>query len=176
MTTILRKITEKDFGLSNWLDAEADQLMQRQKALAAFLARVTEPNEKRKRLPRIIRRKPKFLPGNCLSFQNPDGRYSAGLVTAINDSDPEYGRDLVVLMDYLSSQPPETRDYLARKWLHTPSGDLMCYWYGHSGFRKVSAKLSVVDTIEVLETDPINSNAHADWQGFGPFVVRAKGN
>ena len=172
--SVLTEVCSPDFGMDAWMDSDPDQQQARRVAIAAFLERIGQPTPKPKRLPRLVRRRPKFEPGACLAYQNPDGRYIAGLVTATNDSDPEYGRDLLVLLDYLSNIPPAEADFLARKWLYTPKGNLMCYWYGPSGYRKISKNLSVIGTIDIMETDPKDSSAHADWRGFGPFVLRAK--
>lgn len=171
---VLSVVSEPDFGMHAWSDASADQKKKRESAIAAFLAQLRRPNPNPKRLPRIVRRPSKFEPGVCISYRNPDGRYTAGLVTATNNSDPEHGRDLIVLLDYLSTTPPSIADFLTRRWLRTPKGDLMCYWYGPSGHRKIAKNLSVIGTIPIEKGDPQDSNAHADWQGFGPFVIRAK--
>ena len=172
--SILAKVSAKDFGMEVWSDADATLISKRRKAVASFLKRIGKPNPNPKRMPRIVHRKPKFQPGACLSYQHADGRYTAGLVTANHDKDPEHGRDLVVLMDYLSMKPPVLDDFLARNWLHTPKGTLMCFWYGPTGYRTISKMLSVVDYIELQESDPKDSGEHADWRGFGNFVIRVK--
>jgi hypothetical protein len=172
--SILAKVSVKNFGMDAWSDADATQISKRRKAVESFLKRIRKPNPRPKRMPRIVRRKPKFQPGACLSFQHADGRYTAGLVTAIHDKDPEHGRDLVVLMDYLSTKPPVRDDFVARNWLHTQKGTLMCYWYGPTGYRTISKLLTVVDVIELQESDPKDSGQHADWRGFGNFVIRVK--
>ena len=119
-------------------------------------------------------RGPKFSPGVCLSLRHPDGRYSAGLVTAVHDSDPAHRRDLIVLLDYLSDVPPSLEDFEARKWLYNRKGSLMCFWYGPSGFETVADRLTAVGAIDLVDADPKDASLHADWPGFGPFVVRLK--
>lgn len=171
---ILARVSQEDFGMQAWSDADAELISKRRKAVESFLKRIRKPNARPKRLPRIAKRTPKFQPGACLSYQHPDGRYTAGLVTAIHDRDPENGRDLVVLLDYLSTEPPQVDDFIQRKWLHTVKGSLMCYWYGPAGYRQISKMLSVVDIIELQEDDPRDTGEHADWRGFGNFVIVTK--
>ncbi|MEX0793955.1 MAG: hypothetical protein WD045_12525 [Pirellulaceae bacterium] len=173
-------ISQPGFGLATWDDAPEQERRKRTEAIKVFLERVLSPNPVPKKFPKIVVRKPKFKPGDCITYQTRDGQFVAGLVTAVDDVDPEAGRDLIVLMDYLANSPPTLKEFSRRNWLRLKAknsddvGTLMCYWYGPEGYRKVSKRLTLVGRIELLDSDPDNADGHAHWEGFGPFVVRRK--
>ena len=131
---LLEKLRADGFGLANWEDAPATDLEKRKEEVAKFLARVSTENKKPKKLPKIVIRRPKFRPGDCLSFQLKDGRFTGGYVLATNDSDPEAGRDLIVMLDYLDAEPPSIEPFEKRQWLRLHHGSwdgkLNCSWYG----------------------------------------------
>ncbi len=172
---LLERIQADGFGLANWQDAPESDQKKRKSEIGKFITRVSTGNEKPKKLPKIVRRKPKFSPGDCLSFQFDDGRFTGGYVLATNESDPEHGRDLIVMLDYLDADPPSLQPFEQRQWLrlHHGSwgGELDCAWYGPRQFRSVSKLISVVGKVPVQDDDPQDVNGHKDWEGFGHQIL-----
>lgn len=105
-------------------------------------------------------RPPKFKAGDCLSIHLPDGRHAAALVLAADHSNVEHGLNLVGVLDYLSPEKPSVDDFRARKWLEIA-------WYHYMGFRAVKDRLELVGQVEILDSDPKDSNGHRRWNGIG---------
>ena len=116
---------------------------------------------------KTVIRRPKFKPGDCLSIHLPDGRYAAALVLAADDSNPEHGLDLIAVLDFLSPDKPPIDVFRERKWLEVA-------WYHYMGFRAVKQRLDVVGAIEILESDPKDSNVHHRWNGIGEQAISRK--
>ena len=168
---LLARIQVDGFGLANWEGVPPDEYAKRKANIDRFIQRVSTDNPKPKKIPKLTRRKPKFSAGDCLAFELSDGRFTGGYVLATNDSDPEHGRDLIVMLDYLGVEPPAVDLFESRQWLRLNhgkwDGKLDCSWYGPEKFRSVSKKLSVVATVAVNEDDPKDVNSHKSWDGFG---------
>jgi hypothetical protein len=81
-------------------------LARRRAALETFIRKIDTPNRRPKRPPRLVVRAPKFRPGDCLSIQLAAGQYAAAIVLAADHSVPEYGKNLVGVLDYLSKTSP----------------------------------------------------------------------
>ena len=109
---------------------------------------------------KTVIRPPKFKPGDCLSIRLPDGRYAAALVLATDHSHPEHGLDLIAVLDFLSPVKPAIEVFRERKWLEVA-------WYHYIGFRAVKQRLEVVGAVEILESDPKDSNVHHRWNDIG---------
>lgn len=172
---LLDRIRADRFGLENWQEAPPADLKKREKDVKKFIAKVSVDNPSPKKIPKIVRRKPKFTPGDCLAYELPDGRFAAAYVLATNDSDPEYGRDMVVVMDYLDAEPPELKLFQDRKWLYLNhgswDGQLDCSWYGPEGFRKIGKRISLIGTVPVRKKDPKNVNSFKCWEGLAYQVL-----
>lgn len=169
---LLDRVCSPDFGTRNWTDTDKKTLNERREKVAQFQKRIATPNPKPKRFPKLTKRSPKFKPGDCIAIEHPDGRYTAGFVTATDSKDPEHGRDLVTLIKYLASKPPVQSDFERREWLHNQKGTMLCSWYSARSFRSVSKNIHLICTIPMLDSDPVKSDSHADWQLFGPLAVR----
>ena len=167
---LLARLRVDGLALQKWQDAEASVLKTRQQKVAEFVERVSSPNTKPKKLPKLVRRPPKFAAGDCLAFRLDDGRFTGAYVLATNDSDPECGRDLIVMLDYLADEPPGLEPFEARQWLRLHhgkwGGQLDCSWYVE-GFRSVSKRISVVGKVPVRDDDPKTFNSMRDWRSFG---------
>ncbi|PQO25041.1 hypothetical protein C5Y96_26415 [Blastopirellula marina] len=172
---LLSRISADGFGLENWQDASKADLKKRQQDVKKFIERVSADNPAPKKIPKIVRRKPKFTAGDCLAYELPDGRFTAAYVLATNDTDPEHGRDLVVVVDYLGSEPPGMKPFEDRQWLYLHhgswNGQLDCSWYGPEGFRKVAKRISVVGKLTVREEDPKTVNSFKCWEGLAYQVL-----
>lgn len=172
---LLAKIQVDGFGLGNWLDSPEADRKKRKTEIDRFIRRVSTDNPKPKKLPKLTRRKPKFSPGDCLSFELEDGRFTGAYVLATNDSDPEHGRDLIVMLNYLDTTPPSIDLFESRPWLKLNhgkwDGKLDCSWYGPERFRTVAKRIVVVGTVPVKEDDPKDVNSHKCWEGFGYQIL-----
>ena len=146
-------------------------LSQRRGVLEKFVKKLEVPKARPAKSGKTIVRPPKFRAGDCLSVQLFSGRYGAAIVLAADHSTPEYGKNLVGVLKYLSDTPPTMDVFLERRWRvlgHHGSGDkLHIGWYFPNGFRKVKDRLAVVGTVEILDTDPKESNFFFGWGNIG---------
>jgi hypothetical protein len=86
----------------------------------------------------------------------------------------EYGRDLVGVLDYLSSEKPTIAVFRERTWLALSNAGVRTVdiaWYHYIGFRAVKDKLEVVGQVEILSVDPKDSNVYRRWTGIGERVL-----
>ena len=169
-------IAADGFGMDRWSDADVSTRRERRHALDAFFAKIAEPNPKPKPIPKVVRRPPHFQPGDCLAMSHEDGRYTAGLVTATCADDIEYGRDLVVLLDWVDESRPTLEDFAERSFLTTPRGELTAVWMSSKSFRKMATTIERVGSIEVTPSDPRDTPKHADWplMAGSPRAIAAK--
>jgi hypothetical protein len=134
-----------------------------------------KPNPKTKRLPKSIIRKPVFQPGTCLSIKLSNGQYGAAIVLAADHTKPEYGMNLIGVLRYMSSSPPQLPDFLERNWLrlthHKWQGAYDVNWYLPVGFRKTQSRITVVGEIPITQTDPLKSETYTRWQEIGEQIV-----
>lgn len=137
-------------------------LSRRRAALEKFLRKIGQPNPRPKKPPKVVVRAPNFRPGDCLSVRLPDGQYAAALVLAADHSAVEYGKNLVGVLDYRSPQKPTIEFYRERKWLAW-NNEIDLAWYHYMGFRAVKNRLEVVGQVEILESDPSDSNVYRHW-------------
>lgn len=161
-------------SLAAWTEDQR-ALSRRRAALEKFITKIAHSNPRPKKLPNVVIRAPKFRPGDCLSIRRSDGRYAAALVLAVDHSTVEYGRDLVGVLDYLSSEKPAIEVFRDRKWLDlnpdgVPTMDIA--WYHYIGFRAVKNKLEVVGEVAILGADPKDSNVYRRWTGIGERVLQ----
>jgi hypothetical protein len=161
-------------SLEPWRD-DPRGLARRAAALQAFLGKIAAPNPRPKKRPKVVVRAPKFQAGDCLAIRVSNGHYAAALVLAADDSLPEYGRNLVGLLDYLSPERPPIDLFRRRQWLAVTHGtgdtDVAIAWYLPIGFRATKARLEVVGRIEILESDPTDSRSHRRWTAIGEEAI-----
>ena len=117
-------------------------------------------SERAKKPRKTVVRPPKFKAGDCLAVRLPDGRYAAALVLVADHSHVEHGLNLIGVLDYLSPEKPLLDDFRARRWLDIA-------WYHYMGFRAVKDRLELVCQVEILDSDPKDSNGHRRWNGIG---------
>jgi hypothetical protein len=143
----------------------------RRAALEKFIAKIERANPRSKKPPKTILRAPKFHPGDCLSIRLPNGQYGAAIVLAADHSLAEYGQNLVAVLDYQSLDQPTIEVFERRKWrvLTHPESDnkIDVAWYYPMGFRTVKDRLDIVGRVEILESDPKDSNTYRRWTGIG---------
>jgi hypothetical protein len=171
--SVLKRVTE-DFASGRSLLAwEEDQRgrARRRAALEKFLRRIGAANPRPKKPPKIVIRAPKFRPGECLSIRLASGHYAAAIVLAADHAIAEYGKNLVAVLDYLSAARPTLEVFRQRQWrVLTPHGgndSMAVAWYLPVGFRKAKERLEVVGQVEILDSDPKDSNSYCGWAGIG---------
>ena len=181
LETQVLNCVQGDFDSGRSLDAwreDARGLLRRRAALEKFISKIAVPNPRAKKPPKTVVRAPKFQPGDCLSIRVANGRHAAALVLAADHSIVEYGRNLVGVLDYLSPQKPPLEVFRTRKWLVRthPSGSnaMDVAWYYPVGFRAAKDRLEVVGHVQILDSDPKDSNSYRGWRGIGEQVVNQR--
>jgi hypothetical protein len=166
----------KGRGLERWKE-DPRLLREREKALAAFLAKVSSPNPKPSAAPRLVKRHAPFSPGDCLAVRTRDSRYTAALVLATNDSNVELGMNLVGGLDYLNESPPSTEVFERRPWLFKHhgnwNGEPDLAWYLPVRFRKERERFTVVGRVALRGSDPRSTAVHATWSSLGTQVLHS---
>ena len=177
---ILTRVKEDlDSGrsLAAWTEDQRG-LARRKAALEKFISKIDQPNRRPKRPPKTVLRAPKFRPGDCLSIRLSNGQYAAALVLAADHSNVEYGTNLVGVLDYLSPEKPTIEVFRKRKWLvlrhHGESGTMAVAWYYHMGFRAVKDRLEIVGEVEIVGSDPKDSNTYLRWTGIGEQAIHQR--
>jgi hypothetical protein len=166
-------------GLERWADESPAVLKKRRDRMAAFIEKIREPNPKPSKFPKLIVRKPVFEQGDCLSILLDDGRYGAAVVLAADHSQPEYGRNLIGVLDWVGDAPPKAKTFRTvfgrRKWLrlthHNWSGSLDVSWYTATRFRSFKDRVAVVDKTEITKKDPLSATSHSPWVRLGQQVL-----
>jgi hypothetical protein len=157
-------------SLAIWADDERG-LSRRRAALEKFVSKIERSNPRPRKLPKTVIRTPLFPAGTCLSIHLPNGQYAAALVLAAEHAHVEYGRNLVGVLDYISAEKPSLEVFRNRKWLvaggQGGQSDPDLAWYYHTGFRAVKARLAIVGEVEILDSDPTDSNVYRRWTGIG---------
>jgi hypothetical protein len=160
-------------GLERWADSPAD-LAKRRARLIEFVAKVREPNPKPSRMPKLVVRKPVFQPGDCLSIRLDDGRFGAALVLAFDHSQPEYGMNLIGVLDFVGDEPPDKTVFRrrlvgGRRWRRTTLfGGKTAFdvgWYLAYGFRTHREHVTVVGSVPISKADPTTSTLYPTWKG-----------
>lgn len=168
---------ESGRSLRPW-EEEPRGLARRRAALESFIGKIGTANRRVKRPPRPVVRAPKFRPGECLSIQLATGQYAAAIVLAADHSVAEYGKNLVAVLDYLSPDKPTMEVFRRRKWLvpadHQWRDGVDVAWYYPVGYRAVKARLEVVGQVEILESDPKDSDLYCGWAGIGERAKRQR--
>jgi hypothetical protein len=161
-------------GLERWQDRPKD-LAKRKKVLEALVHKIETPNPRPKRIPKVVVRPPKFQPGDCLSICLSNGQYGAALVLATDHSNPEYGKDLVGVLDYLATDKPALDVFEGRKWFyrnhHHWKNNRDLGWYLSGGFRTIKNSIEVVGHIDILESDTTECSCYCYWGHLGEQVV-----
>lgn len=168
---VLERVRD-DFAAGRSLLAwQEDQrgLARRRAALEKFIRKLEVPKARPARAKTIVR-PPKFRPGDCLSIHLVGGGYGAAIVLAADHSLLEHGKNLVGILDYRSDVSPTMDVFLARPWhflSHHGAGARHVGWFYAIGFRKVKARLAIVGTVEILPSDPKDSNFYFGWGNIG---------
>lgn len=181
---VLKRVKE-DFDSGRALTLWADDrrgLARRRAALEKFIGKIAAPNPRPKKPPKVVIRAPKFRPGDCLSIQLANGQYAAALVLTADHANVEYGKNLIGVLDYLSPEKPTLAIFRKRHWLVThhswndiKSQRMELAWYVAARFRAVKDRLEIVGQIEILDSDPKDSNIYcSNWAGLGEQVIQQR--
>lgn len=163
----VKKDFESSRSLRRWQD-DPPALERRRSVLENFIRKIAATNPRPKRPPKVIVRGPKFHPGDCLSIQLKEGRCAAAIVLAADHSIPECGMNLVALLDYYSAEKPTMEVFRNRQWLTLAStGKRHVAWFQPIGFRGAKGRLEVIGQIEILDSDPKDSNVYCGWTRIG---------
>ena len=165
--SVLERVRD-DFASGRTLRAWEDDprgLARRRAVLEKFIATIGAENPRPKKPPKTIVRAPRFRPGDCLSIRLRDGGYGAAIVLVAEHSVEEYGRNLVAVLDYHSANSPTMDVFRARKFAsrHAGASGAAVAWYLPMGFRSVKGRLEVVGQVEILDSDPKQSNFYFRW-------------
>ncbi len=161
-------------GLDRWHD-DPKLLQKRKAALSKFLAKIEEPNPKPSSSPRLVKRSAPFREGDCLSVLTSDGQYTGALVLGVDNSNPEYGRNLIAGLDYLAPQPPGIAVFEQRQWLFKRhgrwNGEPDIAWFLPVSFRKESKRIIVIGRVSIRPSDPTESRSYAGWNLLGQQIL-----
>ncbi len=165
---------ESGRSLTLWTEDEHG-LSRRRTALEKFISKIGVPNSRPKKPPKVVVRAPKFQPGDCLSIRVSNGQYAAALVLAADHSNLEYGKNLIGVLDYLSPEKPTMAVFRKRNWFfrnhHGWKNVMHLGWYQYVGFRSTKDRLEIVGQVEILESDPKDSDSYCPWSDIGEQVV-----
>lgn len=163
----VRQDYDSDKGLATWREQSEKDARRRTAALKRFIEKLSTPNPRPRRTPKLLIRKPKFQSGDCLSVELGCGMFGAALVLATDHSKLDLGKDLVVVLNYFDAKPPKLDVFEARNWLrlthHNWNDELDIAWYLHIGFREMKPRIKRIGNIAVNEADPQDSSSHTSW-------------
>lgn len=162
-------------GLTPW--QEDEKLFHKRKtALSKFLSRIESPNPKPAKIPKLIVRRAPFKQGDCLVVALPEGLYTAALVLKADNSNLEYGKNLIASLDYLSSIPPSLQVFKRKEWLILSHGNWNnrrdISWYLPVQFKKESARFNVVGNINLGWFTPSDSDMYSNWSNLGQPILQ----
>ncbi len=162
-------------GLELWRDASEKYYKGRVKALEKFIEKIEIPNSSPKKMPRTVVRKALYAAGDCLSIKLSSGQYGAAFVLVADNSDVEYGANLIGILDYHSRQKPTLDVFKKRKWLRLTDGEWKgerdLGWYTRVGYQTVKSRIERIGNLPLKKTDPTTSDWFHSWHGFGEQIL-----
>jgi len=163
-------------GLDRWEEQGQKALEGRKREIEGFIQKIESPNPKPKQLPKFTIRKPVYEEGDCLTVCLNNGFFAAAIVLGADSSDPEYGKNLIGVLNYLSEKEPTSTDFENREWLtlthHSWTGVLEIAWYVALGHRKYKNMFNVAGKTAIRSEDPHDSRYYKGWGTLGEDVVK----
>jgi len=158
---------KEEKGLDLWKEQSEKEYLKRKKVISEFISKIEQTNNNVKKIPKKVVRKPIFEEGDCLSLKINDYYYGAAIVVKSDDSDDEYGANLIVALDYWEKREPVLKDFQKARFL-TPTfgvwkGKMFKSWYLCVGFRKYKDKIIKVSNINITKYRDLDSSYHAGW-------------
>lgn len=171
---------EKENGLERWKEESNKDYIARKKVLLNFIEKIKQVNTKPKKFPKLIIRKPIFSEGDCLSVKVNENFYGAAIVIRSDESNPEYGENLVVATTYWGTIPPKQEDFSEIEWLRLTyanwNGGVHKAWYSPVGFRKHKDLIAIVCNIDVSKFNEISCKSYSSWSNLGNLIGRQMAN
>jgi hypothetical protein len=176
----VQNLIETDTDMSVWKGVSDKVAYERHKILKEFVARLRSPHPRPLKIPEVVLNEPPFKPGDCLSVALPNGQFGAAIVLAADKSNPGLSRNLIGVLNYLSTREPSLEVFNQRRWLRVPDdrGRLhpdLC-WFGPGRFRSEEHRFRVVGQIKLKRSDPMESNRHAGWTFLGQSAISLGGS
>jgi hypothetical protein len=161
-------------GLERWRD-DPKLLTQRRAALVRFLSKIESPNPRPSSLPKVVTRLAPFAEGDCLSVTTTTGLFTAAIVLKADNTNPEYGKNLVGSLDYLARLPPTLEVFERRQWLHKHhgnwNGEPDLAWYGPHGTKVERKRFAIVGRTKLRFRDPSSAPSHTSWRQLGEQIL-----
>lgn len=164
----------KDFnqesGLSLWKEGSGKEYLKRKRVISDFILKISKPNVKTKKLPKKVIRKPIFQAGDCLSLKVNDEYYGAALVVRYDDSNEEYGKNLIIALDYWEKREPVIEDFSRTEFLALTIGNwngrILDAWCSSFGFKGLKNKIVNVGNIDVSRFKELDTTYYFRWDSF----------
>lgn len=168
----------KEIGLDIWKEESESDYLKRKKVIFDFIQKISQPNLKIKKIPKLIIRKPLFVDGDCLALQVNEEYFGAALVIHTDDSSKEYGRNLIVVIDYWDIRPPTLEVFNKPKFLHLTYGNwngaLHKSWHSGSGFKNFKNKVIKIGNIDVSNYKDIEDHSYSSWDFLFRLIEKQK--
>ena len=103
--------------LERWREVSESAYAQRRKVLTTFIEKLSSPNPKPRKPPKLVVRPPVFNEGDCLAVRMADGTFVAAFVIAADASNPEYGKNLIGVLDWSGAEAPTLDVFASRRFL-----------------------------------------------------------
>lgn len=165
----------KNRGLDRWEEQGQKAVKGRKREIEGFIQKIESPNPKPKKLPKLIIRKPVYEEGDCLSISLNNGLFAAAIVLSADNSELEYGKNLIGLLNFLSEHEATPADFEKREWLtlthHSWKSEQEIAWYVAVGHRKFKDMFKVVGKTVIRRSDPQDARFYQGWGGLGEQVV-----
>lgn len=160
-------------GLVVWAETGDNAVKQRKSVLETFVEKVSRPNPRPQKPPKLVVRKPLFRAGDCLSYEVLEGAHGAAYVLATDERDIEYGSCLIGNLDHLGDSHADLEVFKDRKWLRVQPTNEPAYldirWIESYGHREVVRRFKVVGNLPRQPSDPTTSHS----RGLLPDLIRS---
>lgn len=168
-----RKHLRQGKGLPVLYGIEMEFLLTSKKKLEEVLALLKTKNPHPHPLPTRV--DPWFEPGDCLSVRLKNRHFGAVLVLATDRRRADYGRSLMITLDYMEKTPPDRAVFQKRKWLRLThgfwKGSLDYCWYPKKGYSAHRNRIKKVANIPLRAKDIKKSNAESWWDNLAEQVI-----
>ncbi len=165
----VREICLEMKGQELWQEEGAAMYRKRKAALEKFWEKISKPKAKPKKLPKIVVRKPVYEPGDCLAEDLQNGYYAALLVLDANDSDEEYGSNLIVTLAYYDKKMPTLEDFKTRDYLrlthHNWKGKIDMRHVVNYNSRNATANLTLIGNVDISGREIPECNTYGGFMG-----------
>lgn len=169
---------KKEIGMDLWKEESVKEYEKRKKVISEFISKIGQPNPKIKKMPRKVVRKPVFEAGDCLSLKLNDEYFGAALVVRYDDSSEEYGKNLIIALDYWERQEPVLKDFSEIRFLTLNfgnwNGETLDSWLSPLGFREYKSRVIKIGNIDISRYKDLSSRYYYRWDSFLHQIEREK--